>query len=141
MKKIIILLLALTVSVSFAGINPISQSTKVELQEGVIAKDVSPKEFAELIKSKEDALLLDVRTPKEVAEEHLADSKNIDFYSDSFKAELAKLDKSKPVLVYCHSGGRSGKTMATLKEMGFKEVYNMAGGITAWEKADLPLIK
>jgi rhodanese-related sulfurtransferase len=143
MKKIIIILLAFTVSVGYSctGTTTQTNSTSAVVQEGPIAKDVSPKEFAELIKNKENAILLDVRTPKEVASEHLANSLHIDFYSESFKSELAKLDKSKPVLVYCHSGGRSGKTMAALTEMGFTEVYNMAGGIAAWEKADLPLEK
>ncbi len=145
MKKIIIILLVFTVSVGYSctgtSTSTESVSATAVVQEGPIAKDVSIQEFAELIKNKGNAILLDVRTPKEVASEHLANSIHLDFYTDSFNSELAKLDKSKPILVYCHSGGRSGKTMAVLTEMGFKEVYNMAGGIAAWEKADLPLEK
>ncbi len=143
MKKFIILLLAFTVSVAYSCTNPNSQSksTTVEVQEASIAKNVPAKDFEELINSKIDAILLDVRTPKEVAEGHLANSLNIDFYSDDFKSELAKLDKTKPVLVYCHSGKRSGNTMKELKEMGFKEIYNLETGIVGWEKASLPIEK
>ncbi len=85
--------------------------------------------------------MLDVRTPKEVAEGHIANATNIDYFSPEFKAELAKLDKTRPVLVYCHSGRRSGNTMAALQEMGFSEVYNLETGIVGWEAAGLPIEK
>lgn len=142
MKKylVVIMLLALA-GTSFSCSTKSTEITSEEIasQNGPITKDVSPKEFAELIKNKKNAILLDVRTPKEVASEHLVNSTHLDFFSNSFKSELEKLDKSKTVLVYCLSGGRSGKTMTVLKEMGFKEIYNLEGGIAGWKEAGLPL--
>jgi len=109
------------------------------VQEASIAKNVPVKAFDNLIKTKKNAILLDVRTPKEVAAGHLANSIAIDFYAPDFKEKIAKLDKSKPVLVYCHSGHRSGITMATMKELGFTEVYNLEPGIIGWKAAGLPI--
>jgi phage shock protein E len=143
MRKITIILLSFIVSAAYSCTNTSSptETATTEVQEAAIAKDVPAKEFEELIKRKENGILLDVRTAKEVAEEHLANSVNIDFFGDDFKEELAKLDKSKPVMVYCHSGRRSGKTVEILKELGFKEIYNLETGIVGWEEAGLPVVK
>ncbi len=56
----------------------------------------------------------------------------------AFKAGLEKLDKSKSYGVYCRSGNRSGKAMAMMNKMGFKEVYNLEGGMKGWLKAGYP---
>ncbi|MBW8050518.1 MAG: rhodanese-like domain-containing protein [Cytophagales bacterium] len=95
------------------------------------AKNVSVTEFNELIE-KGTGLLLDVRTPEEFEEGYIEGAKNMNFYDDDFDAQIEKLDKDKPVLVYCGSGGRSAKTMSLMKEKGFKEVYNLLGGYGAW---------
>ncbi len=143
MKKLIVLTLVLSLPVLYACTrsNSQPQSATTEVQQTVIAKNVAAEDFEKLIKSKENAILLDVRTPKEVAEGHIANATNIDYFSPEFKAELAKLDKTRPVLVYCHSGRRSGNTMAALQEMGFSEVYNLETGIVGWEAAGLPIEK
>jgi len=108
------------------------QKNKVVVQKGTIARDVDVEQFAVLIKEKK-GLLLDVRTPKEVAEGKIPGATNIDYYSDQFKEDVAKLDKDQPVMVYCRSGHRSGNTMALMKELGFKEIYNLNGGFMAWQ--------
>ncbi len=77
--------------------------------------------------------LIDVRTPKEYAEGHLEGAVNIDFSDENFEALIAKVDKSKPVAVYCGKGGRSGKCSAYMKEAGFKKIYDLDGGITEWK--------
>jgi len=79
--------------------------------------------------------LIDVRTPEEFAAGNISGATNIDFYNDSFQTKLAELNKDKPVLVYCKSGGRSGKTSKQLSKLGFKEIYDLKGGYTAWSKA------
>ncbi len=86
--------------------------------------------------------LLDVRTEEEWDEGHLKGAKRVDFTADGFleKAKVA-LDSKKPVLVYCRSGGRSAKATKALREAGFTTVHDMAGGITAWEKAGKPVEK
>ena len=59
----------------------------------------------------------------------------INFYADGFSTQLEQLDKKQPVLVYCASGNRSGKTAVLLGEMGFEKIYDLDGGIKAWRAA------
>lgn len=101
---------------------------------GAIAKDVDVTEFAELIKG--DGLLLDVRTPGEVSAGAIAGHTNINYSASDFSQQLDKLDKNKPVYVYCAAGGRSGKAMKMMADKGFKEVYNLKGGYGAWSAAN-----
>ena len=82
-----------------------------------------------------DVQLVDVRTPEEYAQGHLADAINMDFYAGDFQNQLKTLDPKKPVLVYCRSGGRSGNAANMLGEMGFEKVIDLQGGITAWQAA------
>lgn len=83
--------------------------------------------------------LVDVRTPEEYAEKHLKEAVNINFNDDNFIDKIEKLDKSKPVYVYCLSGGRSSKAAALITSKGFGQVYNLDGGILAWNEAGLPV--
>jgi rhodanese-related sulfurtransferase len=73
------------------------------------------------------AYLVDVRTPAEFDGGHLQYATNINFNSPDFKAQIAKLDKHKPVYLYCRSGNRSGKAADTLKTLGFHAYYNIGG--------------
>jgi len=127
---------------SFAGTIAVLEVNSTSLiQGGAIARDVSVKEFDQLIKSRENAVLLDVRTSGEIAQGYLANALFLDFYKLDFKEKLAKLDKSKPIMIYCHSGWRSDKAMKMLGEMGFGEVYNLEPGIVGWRLAGMPIIK
>ena len=85
-----------------------------------------------------DFLILDVRTPAEFASGHIENALNLDFYSETFRNELNNLNKNKTYLVYCKVGGRSQNTLNIMAELNFKEVYNMAGGITAWKAEGFP---
>ncbi|WP_342083614.1 rhodanese-like domain-containing protein [Dyadobacter sp. OTU695] len=73
------------------------------------------------------AYLVDVRTPQEFDGGHLQYAANINFNSPDFKAQIAKLDRHKPVYLYCRSGNRSGKAADTLKTLGFHTYYNIGG--------------
>ncbi|OBX21634.1 rhodanese-related sulfurtransferase [Gelidibacter algens] len=73
--------------------------------------------------------LIDVRSSNEFKFGHIKDAKNIDFYSDKFTAEFNKLDKQKPVYIYCRSGSRSRQSSNKLSTMGFTEIYDLKGGI------------
>ena len=86
-------------------------------------------------------ILLDVRTEDEFRQGHLPGAKSLNYYSDDFKAQLAKLDKDKPVLVYCAVGGRSRATTGMLASLGFKKVYDLEGGIRAWSASHKPIVK
>ncbi len=103
-------------------------------------KRVGVDEFFELW-TKEKHTVLDVRTPAEFAEGHIPGAKNIDFYAKDFAERLGKLDKSKPYLMHCRSGGRSGKAGAMMSKMGFKLVYDLAPGMNGWRKAKKPIEK
>lgn len=96
-------------------------------------KTITPKEYAERLKQNSDAQILDVRTPEEFANGHLNYAQNIDWYEkEGFVREASKLDKSKPVFIYCAAGARSKKASDKLAEMGFQNVYDMQGGYVKW---------
>lgn len=99
---------------------------------------LSVTEFASKIKELPTATILDVRTPEEFEKGHLEGAKNIDWRGNSFDNQIAELDKSKPLLVYCLSGGRSSSAASKLREQGFKEVYEMNGGMMQWRSNNLP---
>lgn len=103
-------------------------------------KVVSPAEFEKLLTNKE-AQLIDVRTPYEYNEGHIKGAKNLNLFDDDFEKQLLKLNKSKPVLVYCEVGGRSGEAREMLVKAGFTEVYDLRGGIRAWKKEQKPVEK
>lgn len=87
-----------------------------------------------------DVVILDVRTKSEFNEGHIANSINIDFQSDTFLNEISKLDKSKTYAVYCRSGNRSGKAVATMSNEQFISLYNLNGGVIDWAGAGYPLV-
>ena len=106
--------------------------------------DVGAEEAFNLIQDNQgnsDFIIIDVRTPEEFADGHIENAINIDFYSDSFKTGLNKLDKNKTYLVYCRTGNRSRSTLNIMKELGFKEVYHLDVGIVGWLDEGLPTIK
>lgn len=102
---------------------------------------LTPEQFSQKLATTSERILLDVRTPEEYAEGHLTDAKLINYYNEDFKSQLALLDKTKPVFVYCRSGKRSGASAQLLIELGFKEVYDLQGGFTAWAEGKFPFIK
>ena len=110
-----------------------NSSSSVEQISETNYKVVSQTEFKTLIKAGKGQLL-DVRTPGEFNAGHIKNADNIDFTGSDFREKVAKLDREKPVLIYCHSGNRSGKASLILKELGFKEVYDLQGGYSNWNE-------
>jgi len=104
-----------------------------------IKSTIPVDEFEKKLSTMPGAQLVDVRTPEEYAKGHLKNSVNIDIRSGDFADKINKLDKSKPVLVYCLSGGRSSAAASKMQDMGFSEIYNMEGGIMKWESAGKPV--
>ncbi|WP_250433938.1 rhodanese-like domain-containing protein [Hanstruepera flava] len=92
---------------------------------------VTSEEMKELL-AIEDIQLVDVRTPGEYEEGYIANFQNIDFMSPTFDEDILKLDKEKPVILYCKSGGRSARCAKKMVEAGFVKVYDLEGGITKW---------
>lgn len=107
-------------------------------QTGTVKTNLSAIEFSEKIKEQTSAPIIDVRTPEEFANGHLPNAKNVDWNGNDFDQQITSLDKSKPVFVYCLSGGRSSSAAKQMRSEGFKEVYELKGGIMKWRAANLP---
>lgn len=90
--------------------------------------NLAPQDFIAKIKTTKDAQLLDVRTPQEWQAGKISSSNCMNFNDAEFKQQIEKLDKNKPVFVYCAAGGRSSKAAPILQAAGFKQVYNLTGG-------------
>jgi rhodanese-related sulfurtransferase len=84
----------------------------------------------------EDYIVIDIRTPWEVAEWYIEwMDLNIDYYKDDFKSKIEKLDKTKKYLIYCHSWNRSWNTLYLMKNLWFTNVHDLTWWIWAWERA------
>lgn len=81
-----------------------------------------------------DAVLLDVRTPEEVAEGSIPSHINIDYYADDFEDKIKALDRDKTYLIYCRSGARSADACNDMEKWGFKYLYNLKGGFQAYQE-------
>lgn len=110
-----------------------------EQSEGEI-KVVSTEEMETLLEL-DDVQLVDVRTAQEHREGYIAKSQNIDFNSPTFDKDITKLDKEKPVVLYCKSGGRSAKCAKKMKDAGFVKIYDLDGGISKWKHKGLEVKK
>lgn len=119
MKKVILMFVVLFVTFS-------CQSQKDER-----IKVVSKAEFKTMING-ENIQLIDVRTPKEYKDGFIKGAKNINVNDTAFESEIQKLDKSKPVYIYCRSGARSQTAAKKMIEMGFSEVVDLQGGYMNW---------
>ena len=100
-----------------------------------------PNDFKKKVETTENPVIVDVRTPEEYSEGHLANAMNMDWDGDAFHQQIQSLDKNASVFVYCYGGGRSSAAAKELKKQGFKNVYDLKGGFSAWKKAGLPEVK
>lgn len=100
--------------------------------------DVAAKEFQALIK-KTGGIVLDVRTPGEVARGRIAGASVINLRDKDFGKKISFMRKDKAILVYCAAGSRSARAADKLIAAGFPKVYNLSGGIMGWNRAGLPI--
>ncbi len=111
---------------------------------GQVLKTVKPKEAYKIINKNEgspELMVLDVRTLEEFTQGHLENALNIDFYSETFKDEIAKLDRNNTYVIYCRSGSRSIRALDIMGKLGFMEVYNIGDGFFGWTGEGLPFVK
>ena len=102
--------------------------------------DITPSDAIKKITNHDNnILLIDVRTKEELDEIKIEGVINIDFYSDEFKNYLLKLDKYKTYYLICRSGRRSGIATSFMRDNGFKDVYNIKGGMIEWQNSNLSL--
>lgn len=130
MKKI---LLSLLTAISFGTTGCSAQSDSIDT--------LAPQAFIKQAKADTTAIILDVRTPEEYKEEHLAGAQQLDFLnSEVFDAGIKLLDKSHTYYVYCRSGKRSHHACMKMKKQGLK-VFDMEGGILNWKRLGMPTTK
>jgi rhodanese-related sulfurtransferase len=96
------------------------------------AQHLSPSAFASAMVVP-GTVVLDVRTPTEFTTGHLPGARNLDIESPGFATQLASLDKGATYAVYCHSGNRSGAALEQMAAAGFTHLYDLAGGLAAWQ--------
>lgn len=129
-------------SLLFALISYSVFSTNV-LQTDTTHRNISVAQADSLIQANTgnpDFVILDVRTPSEVANGIIANSININFYDPNFSSLLDALDHNKLYLVHCQSGGRSAQAYNMMITKHFVEFYNMLGGMNAWVAAGYPVV-
>jgi thioredoxin len=99
---------------------------------------LTPTDFNKQITS-EEVKLIDVRTPEEYNEGYIKGAINIDWNAGDFETAMTQFGKDQKIFLYCKSGTRSGHAFDLLKKLGYKNVYNLNGGISAWKAAQLPV--
>lgn len=109
-------------------------------EQGNEVQKLTATEFKEKLETSASQQLLDVRSPAEYKEGHLNNAVNMNISDPAFKSQVATLDKTRPVYVYCLGGGRSASAAALLMENGFTQVFDMKGGIMAWKNNGLAVI-
>ena len=124
---LILLLVAGCSQTSAADIQPVTAQQADEL---IQANNGNP-----------DFIILDLRTPREFDQGHIAGARLIDYYNPQFTQRLKELDRSKTYLIYCRTGNRSGRTMNMIADMGFGKIYHLKAGIVEWAARKLPLVK
>ena len=99
---------------------------------------LSPEEFNSKMKNATNAILIDVRTDSEISDGIISGAKVIT-YDDSFTNKIGGLPKDAPIFVYCTKAKRSEKAATILRKEGFKNVYQLSGGLDAWREAKMPI--
>ncbi|MFD2655853.1 rhodanese-like domain-containing protein [Gracilibacillus thailandensis] len=94
-------------------------------------KNMTTAELRKQLKDK-DKQFIDVRTPREFKGNHISNFKNLPLHELSEKASK-QLSPEKEVVIICQSGMRSKKAAKTLKKLGFNQVANVKGGMSAWK--------
>jgi rhodanese-related sulfurtransferase len=104
-------------------------------------QDLNAKQFYEMMQKEKDVIILDVRTPQEYQEGYISNAINIPVQILGQQLDKLKNFKDKKILVYCRSGHRSAIASQILDRAGFKNVYNLKGGLFEWKASGLPLVK
>jgi len=100
------------------------------VQEAPQIQIVEKETFQELMT--QEVQLIDIRTPAEFEAGFIGSAININYNAADFAEQISKLDRDKPVLVYCAVGGRSALAAKVFESLGFKTIYDLKGGYNAW---------
>jgi len=102
-------------------------------------QDVGPNEATRML-NHEDAVLVDMRIDKDFSAGHISNAVHVPANDSNAAGRLEKF-RERPLIVYCRDGNRSSGFCRQLRKQGFATVYNLKGGINAWQQANLPLSK
>lgn len=133
--KFLNLIIVLCLAVSVQGQTP-SASVKVDGNFEPVYQTVDLVTAKKIMDLNNKLVLIDVRTPEEIAQGKIGNALEMDIKSPDFLDRLRALDKSTPYMVYCHAGGRSAQAMKIMEEMGFVQVYNFDPGYRVWKQQE-----
>jgi len=125
---------AITGTSACSSSEPVASSASQATGQHMTASDFSTA------MAKPGTIVLDVRTPAEYASGHLPQAQNIDIEAADFATRITTLDKNATYAVYCRSGNRSGVALEQMAGAGFTHLYDLAGGIGAWQSMGGPMV-
>ncbi|MFT7003782.1 MAG: rhodanese-related sulfurtransferase [Sulfurimonas sp.] len=143
------IILALLIFVSFLQAEVKNENTVLKLWKKQVSiaraevKSITPKELMSWIKNKKDFILVDIREKKEVSSGWIESKTTKKISRGTLDPAVAKAGALKPeqtIVLYCHKGPRAVLAIKTLEDLGFKNVYNLKGGIDAWMNAGYPIV-
>ena len=122
----------------FAALGVVSVLLAHNLITGMDKSSIHPHQATAMI-NQEDAIVVDVRPMADFSAGHIINSINVPM--NGFKNQLNRLEKHrhKPIIVACRSGAQSSSACKQLHKEGFEKVFNLKGGILAWQDANLPV--
>jgi rhodanese-related sulfurtransferase len=135
----------MTPTTSTSSAAPRSVKTDMTITQKTVTayRTIRPKEVRALLDTACHTVIIDVRSEQEFMSKtgHLDDARRIPNDSLMLRANELEEFKDRPILVYCRTGGRSTKAAETLTKLGFSQVYNLDGGISAWDRAGMIVIR
>ena len=138
-RRLAAAVLVITAMAAATGVSACSSSAPTSSSASpATGQHVAASDFATAMKAP-GTIVLDVRTPAEYASGHLPSARNVDIEGSGFAAGIAALDKNGTYAVYCRSGNRSGTALEQMSAAGFTHVYDLAGGIGAWQNMGGPM--
>ncbi len=116
----------------------VGAATGCQAQKAGPVENLGPEAFAKQLESS-DGILIDVRTPDEYSQGHIAGARLMNFHDPSFLENVAALDTAETVYLYCRSGNRSSQAIKIMQEAGITGIVHLEKGINSWKAAGLPL--
>lgn len=132
MKKILLFLPLIALVSVMTSCDSVAQQSVAATTYTAPYKDVDAQALKKMRKENPNLVVIDVRTQQEVSRGVIEGSLHLDISNPNFAQEFRKLDRSKTYVVYCHSGVRSVNACNAMSKEGFGNLYNLKGGIVAW---------
>ena len=139
MKTIRIGVLTGLMMLVFQGCQPAENgaeaSSESEIAEEIVIIHYNSEQSAALLSENPDVVVLDVRTPEEYQGGHIKGAVNVNYMAADFESQLVPMDRETAYLVHCQGGGRSGKSLALFRKLGFQKIYHLDDGFGGWVNA------